>query len=257
MTVQEANLVEFPPQPHRSFATAMQRTLVPPITFENFYFEGYGRTIPRDSFGGDLLDLVTSDGDVIAYVADVSGHDVSAGILMGMLKTAVRYGLTFGQHLPALLRGINSVVPSVKEPNMYATFAGLRSNGSHELEYIIAGNMPVLHYRHSHQDVARLSMEQFPLGLFPDVNYFSGHVTCTAGDVFAIFTDGLVETIDAWQEEFGLHRMERILLEFASRSLAEIYEAAIDAVARHGRQSDDRTLMLVRVLEPTGDCHAN
>ena len=131
---------------------------------------------------------------------------------------------------------------------MYATFAGLRSNGSEELEYIVAGNMPVLHYRRSQNDVVRLAMEQFPLGLWPAANYSSGHVTCATGDVFAIFTDGLVETMDAWHEEFGLHRMERILRESASRSLAEIYEAAIDAVARHGEQSDDRTLMLVRVL---------
>ena len=124
----------------------------------------------------------------------------------------------------------------------------IRSNGSEQLEYIVAGNMPVLHYRRSQNDVVRLAMEQFPLGLWPAANYSSGHVTCATGDVFAIFTDGLVETMDAWHQEFGLHRMERILRESASGSLAEIYEAAIDAVARHGEQSDDRTLMLVRVL---------
>jgi serine phosphatase RsbU (regulator of sigma subunit) len=98
-------------------------------------------------------------------------------------------------------------------------------------------------------------MQQFPL--LPDTICSSGRVMYAAGDVFAIFTDGLVETMDACQEEFGLHRMDRILHEFASYSPAEIYEAAIDAVARHGKQSDDRTLMLVRVLEPIGDSHAD
>jgi len=40
----------------------MQRTLVPPITFENAQLEAYGRTISCDAVGGDLVDLVTSYG---------------------------------------------------------------------------------------------------------------------------------------------------------------------------------------------------
>jgi hypothetical protein len=44
--------------------------------------------------------------------------------------------------------------------------------------------------------------------------------------------------------------MENVLCNFARRPLAEIYDAALDAVGRHGEQVDDRTLMLVRVLGP-------
>lgn len=41
--------------------------------------------------GGDLVDVVpVPDGSVFAYAADVSGHGLPAGILMGMIKTAVR-----------------------------------------------------------------------------------------------------------------------------------------------------------------------
>jgi serine phosphatase RsbU (regulator of sigma subunit) len=248
MTIQEFNLIGLPPQVNPAFARAMQRTLVPPIAFENSRLEAYGRTTPRDAVGGDLVDLVTSDGDVIAYVADASGHGVSAGMLMGMVKTAVRYGLMFGQRLPALLEGINSVLPSVKEPNMYATFAGLRMGGRGEVEYITAGNVPLLLYSQARRSVIRLSMEQFPLGMFPDVQYSSGCVTCAPGDVFAMLTDGLVETTDAWEEEFGLQRLEKVLWNFAGEPLVEIYNAAIEAVHRHGDPFDDRTLMLVRVL---------
>ena len=255
MPSQETSFVESPPQACQALARAMQRTLVPPIAFESARLEAYGRTTPRDAFGGDLSDLVASDVDTVAYVADVSGHGVSAGMLMGMVKTAARYGLMFGQRLPELLDGINRVLPSVKEPNMYATFAGLRLAGTREMEYIIAGNMPVLHYRHSRREVVRLSMEQFPLGLFPAASYSSNRIDCAPRDLFAIYTDGLVETTDVWEEEFGLQRLENVLCEFADRRLPDIYHAALDAVGRHGRQADDRTLMLVRVLAPTGDSH--
>jgi serine phosphatase RsbU (regulator of sigma subunit) len=163
----------------------------------------------------------------------------------------------FGRRLPELLNGINRVLPSVKEPNMNATFAGLRLSGATEMEYIIAGNMPLLHYRESRKHIVRLSIEQFPLGLFPTASYSSSRIDCAAGDLFAIFTDGLVETMDIWDEAFGLQRMEDVLCEFADRRLPDIYDAALDAVGRHGRQADDRTLMLVRVLAPTGDSRAD
>jgi sigma-B regulation protein RsbU (phosphoserine phosphatase) len=225
----------------------MQRILAPPIHFTNSRFEVYGRTIPQDALGGDLADLVASDFEAVAYVADVSGHGTPAGVLMGMVKTAARYGLMFGQPFPELLEGINRVLPSVKEPFMYATFAGLRLGIANEVEYAIAGNMPVLHYRESRHEVVRLSMEQFPLGLFPSPGYASNKVRCDTGDLFALFTDGLVETADAWEEQFGLNRLEAVLRAYAGRPLSDIYRAALDAVGRHGSQTDDRTLMLVRI----------
>jgi phosphoserine phosphatase RsbU/P len=249
MTTQEtANLAEYPTYVSQTLARAMQRTLVPPVTYRDARIEAYGRTIPREAVGGDLVDLVTSGASVFAYVADVSGHGVSAGVLMGMVKTAARYGLWFGQGLPALLEGINSVLPAVKEPHMYATFAGMRFDGSHGIEYTVAGHLPLLHYRHSRKEVIRLSMDQFPLGLFPDAGYASGHVTCAPGDLFAMVTDGIVETTDAWDEEFGLARLERVLCESAHRPLARVYDVALEAVRQYGEQADDRTLMLVRVL---------
>jgi hypothetical protein len=38
--------------------------------------------------GGDLIDVIESDGNLLVYIADVSGHGLAAGQLMGMLKTA-------------------------------------------------------------------------------------------------------------------------------------------------------------------------
>jgi phosphoserine phosphatase RsbU/P len=231
-----------------TLAHSIQRTVVPTISYHGIHVEAYGRTIPREALGGDLVDLVAADEDVIAYVADVSGHGIGAGVLMGMLKTATRYGLMFGQSLTSLLEGINRVLPSVKPPNMFATFAGLRFTGADEAECIVAGHFPILHFRRRQRDVVRRSMEQFPLGLFPDANYRSSRVRYEAGDLFALITDGVVETADAHDEEFGLERVEDILCKLAGRPLPEIFEAALAAVGEYGIQQDDRTLMLVRVL---------
>jgi hypothetical protein len=67
---------------------------------------------------------------------------------------------------------------------------------------------------------------------------------------------GLVETMDLRDDEFGLHRTEDVLLAFTGRSLPAMYDAVLDAVGRHGKQADDRTLMLVRVPGNIGFLHA-
>jgi sigma-B regulation protein RsbU (phosphoserine phosphatase) len=91
-------------------------------------------------------------------------------------------------------------------------------------------------------------MEQFPLGLFPAVAFASDRVQCNPGDVFALVTDGLSETCDKRNEEFGLDRLSQLLLENSARPLSEIFEIVLSTVKRYGKQDDDRTLLLVRFL---------
>jgi hypothetical protein len=66
--------MKFPPQAYRSLVTAMQRTPVPPIAFENFYFQARGRTSPRDGCGGDLLDLRRGGFGTRRFRGDIDGH---------------------------------------------------------------------------------------------------------------------------------------------------------------------------------------
>lgn len=239
-------------QTELSFAHAIQNTLAPPITYKSTFLEVYGHTLPSEMVGGDLVDLAVTNNSVLIYLADVSGHGIPAGVLMGMVKTAMRQGLSFQRSLPALLDGVNDVLPAVKEPHMYATLAGIKfeqSTGSEmKAEYILAGHFPLLHYRKSANDVARCGMEQFPLGLLPGSAYASTRVKCGPGDIFAIMSDGLTETEDANDEEFGLARVENLLLQHAAKPLPEIFQSVIAAVAQYGKQQDDRSLLLARIL---------
>ena len=68
-------------------AHGIQKTLVPPLGLRTSHFEVYGISQPSEKVGGDLVDaIVLPNGDAIAYVADIAGHGLQAGLLMGMLK---------------------------------------------------------------------------------------------------------------------------------------------------------------------------
>ncbi len=224
----------------------IQTTLVPPITYAGAALEAHGQSIPKDEMGGDLVDLVADGPNVTAWIADVSGHGLRAGILMGMIKTAVRYGLLLGQPLAKLLNDVNRVLPAVKEPNMYATLAALRFDGSNAVEYISAGHVPLLHYRRRH-GVVRHCIPQFPLGLFAGAEYTPRRIGCEAGDVFALVTDGVVETGEDRDADLGLERVADTLRSLVGRPLDEIVQALHAEVEREGEQEDDRTVLVVRV----------
>jgi serine phosphatase RsbU (regulator of sigma subunit) len=214
--------------------------------------EAYGRTIPSAEVGGDLVDLVADPQQgVFAYLADVSGHGIPAGVLMGMVKSSVRQGLLERFSMPALLDSVNAVLPSVKEPDMFVTFAALRFDTSDTAEFTLAGHPPLLHFSQSAQCVSRRAMIQYPLGLMSAGGYVSEHVQFGPGDIFALVTDGLIETLNQKDEEFGLGRLEQLLLQNATRPLSEIFDALIAAVSAFGPQKDDRTVLLARILTDT------
>jgi Stage II sporulation protein E (SpoIIE) len=235
-------------QTELSLAHGIQATLVPTITFQNATVEIYGRSIPSTEMGGDLIDVIESNGSLLAYVADVSGHGLAAGQLMGMLKTALRVALQFRQHPVALLESADRVLPAVKEPDMYATLALLQFDGAAQVEYALAGHVPILHYRDRTGDTVRLLMEQFPLGLIPGGSYASQRVAHSARDLFLMLTDGISEEPNDRDEEFGLARLEQLLTQNAAQPLAQIWELIMEQVRQHGSQQDDQTMLLVRVL---------
>jgi len=235
-----------------ALAHKLQKTLVPTFSYRCTAVEAYGRTIPSAEVGGDLVDLVADPQQgVFAYLADVSGHGIPAGVLIGMVKSSVRQGLLARFSMPALLDSVNSVLPSVKEPDMFVTFAALRFDRSDIAEFTLAGHPPLLHFSHSAQCVSRRAMIQYPLGLMPEGGYVSARVQFGPGDIFALVTDGLIETLNQKEDEFGLQRLEHLLLQNAARSLPEIFDALIAAVSAFGPQKDDRTVLLVRTLPRT------
>jgi len=238
-------------QTELSLARGIQATLVPTVSFRNASFELYGKSIPSTEMGGDLIDVIESDGGLVAYAADISGHGLPAGQLMGMLKTAMRLAVQFRQMPVRALESVDRVLPDLKEPEMFATLALLRFGGSSEAEYALAAHPPILHYRHGSGETARLSMEQLPLGLIPGGSYASKRVIYSPRDVFLMVTDGITEVANARDEEFGLTRLQELLTRNATRALPEIWDLIMGEVRQYGPQQDDQSLLLLRVLDPS------
>ncbi len=233
-------------------AHGIQQTLVPLIHRVGPLYEVYGLTRPSERVGGDLVDLIPSrDGD-IAYVADVAGHGLQAGILMGMLKAAARTALlepsTASERLPLLLDRLDNVLPAVKESHMYAAFAALQLGPGGRVRHALAGHPPVLHYCHANGTFCELTLEQFPLGLVPDAQFAAMEINVEPGDLLVIATDGILETSNPQDREFGTEGLRGCVESNPEAPLPQLAANILAAAATWGKQQDDQTLLIVRCL---------
>src|SRR5271169_2653659 len=212
-------------QTELALAQGIQQTLVPAVEWRSPRIEIYGVSVPSAEVGGDLVDVVSlPDGSVFAYVADVSGHGLPAGILMGMIKTAVRTQLFDLPSPTAVFERLNEVLPAVKEPHMYATCTALRirpsSNGNAcRLEYAVAGQPDMLHASSATGSISRLGDQQLPLGLLAGPPYEGHSLELQTGDVLLVATDGILEAVNKRGDEFRLERLEALLSENRSQPL--------------------------------------
>lgn len=236
-------------------AHSIQRTLVPTLEIRTPRFELYGISRPSEKVGGDLVDAVSlPNGDVVAFLADITGHGLPASILMGRVKTAARTALLDAgdrdpqETIPLLLNRLNTVLPQVKEPEMFATFTGFRLGADGNVFCALAASPPVVHWHAAAGSISQFEEPQFPVGLLP-VSEFDGFaMDASAGDLLVVATDGILEVCDKRGEEFGIERLNHVIAAGSQEPLPQLATRILAAAHSFGRQLDDQTLLLVRRL---------
>ena len=226
-------------------AREIHRVLVPPIAARHSGYEFHGHSEPSGEVGGDLIDVVAGESGWVAYIADVSGHGVAPGVVMGMTKSAARMHLASGGTLPDLLPRLHAVIQPLMKPNMFVTVAciGVSPSG---LQYALAGHPPILHYHAASQSVSELTCRSLPVGLLPDSSFPLAAVEDAPGDLFVFVTDGLLEATNGAGEEFGVAGIKAVIARNPTLPLEQLKEALVGAARRHGPIADDLSVLLVR-----------
>jgi serine phosphatase RsbU (regulator of sigma subunit) len=239
----------FRTQTEVKLAGEIHRAMVPQQHKTIGNFELFGSSVPSSEVGGDLFDIVESNGIWHAYVADVSGHGIAAGILMSMIKSAAAMQLTKLQKPDDLLRDLNDVLQPVTSPANYLTFAYVSGASGDNLSFALAGHLPILHYQRQSKTVIELSDSNRPIGLFKDATYSISQVKLPSGDLLALITDGFTEVFDSEEKEIGMEEFKTALASCAEKPLREIYEQLRAGTLKFGRQTDDQTMLLIRHRE--------
>jgi hypothetical protein len=229
-----------------AMAGEIHRALVPPIHKTIQSFEIYGISVPSGEVGGDLVDVVGDGESWTGYVADVSGHGVSAGLLMAMFKSAVRTRVKDASTTELLSKVHHALYP-LKTANMFATVGVLQWTGRN-FNLTLAGHLPLLHYVQSCGEIREYPALDLPWGILADQTFHSTEVVCQTGDIFVLLTDGLTEVFDRSGRQMGIAPLKEVLRKSESRELPELFKRMRATALNFGKQDDDQTMLIVRCL---------
>jgi sigma-B regulation protein RsbU (phosphoserine phosphatase) len=208
---------------------------------------------PARELGGDFYDFLNyGEGRVALAVGDVAGKATAAALYaslaIGMLREHV-----IGHPCPPaeMLEMMNKRLrrPAV-DGRFIALAFGVYDARARTLTLANAGFPRPLVVRGGRFEPVRV--EGVPVGLLPDVRYEEKTLALEPGDAVVFASDGILESTDKNDDDFGQERLAAVVAELAARGNAqEIADGILRAADAHssanGGASDDRTVLVLRV----------
>jgi serine phosphatase RsbU (regulator of sigma subunit)/putative methionine-R-sulfoxide reductase with GAF domain len=201
--------------------------------------------------GGDFYDfMLLSNGNMGIVIADVADKGVPAALFMALSRTLTRATAMSGRTPSDALRRTNTLIMADARSDLFVTvFYGLLHPRSGNFTYANAGHNPPLWLKARSGAVSRLQQHGMALGVLNDVPLTEHVIQLEAGDVLALYTDGVTEAFNIDGEEFGVERLEQALQANADRSAEDIVaaiETAVDEFVGNEPPFDDFTLVVLK-----------
>ncbi len=213
-------------------------------------YEATAHLIPCFEVGGDLYDAVPlPDGRYAFLLGDVSGKGLGAAILVSHILSWTRFMIEEGWDPLRLITKLNNQVFAVTDTVRFATFfLGYLDPQTGRVEYVNAGHNPPVVVR-SNGAVETLGATGMPLGILEEFPYTAGETALAAGDLIAVYSDGVTETQRADDEEYGEQAFELLLVNERTETLSEIFVHLYRELLEFRGETpagDDVTLLLLR-----------
>jgi serine phosphatase RsbU (regulator of sigma subunit) len=236
-------------------ARQVQASLLPTQVPEVPGWEFVARWLPARQVAGDYYDFIpTPQGEVGMVVADVSDKGMPAALFMTLTRSVVRASLDGSQSPSEGVRRANRLICADSPNSMFVTlFFALLDPVSHLITYVNAGHNPPLVYqrgRHPGQGaLSRLSRTGMALGIDDDQPYAQRRLSLNPGDFLVLYTDGVTDALSPSGADFGMHKLEGVVLDQRENSAAEIaagLERALQAHLSGMALFDDVTFLIAR-----------
>jgi serine phosphatase RsbU (regulator of sigma subunit) len=219
---------------------------LPPITGLDYA----GVCIQARQVGGDYYDFIDLGPDRLGLViGDIVGKGIAAALLMANLQANLRSQCAIALDEPQrLLRAVNQLFYENTTDGAYATlFFGEYDHNARRLRYSNCGHLCALLIR-SDGAVDRLDSTSTVLGLFKEWDCSIGERELFDGDTLALYTDGVTESFNDMDEEYGEQRLIEALQKHRELPSHAVLDAIVDDVRKFSphEQHDDITLIVAR-----------
>jgi serine phosphatase RsbU (regulator of sigma subunit) len=196
---------------------------------------------------GDFFTVEEATGGLILALGDVCGKGLAAGMWTPCLIGLVRVHAAATSEPSAIVAGVNREFCRMHAP-LTSVFMARLDPASGTLDYCSAGHPPALLLRGCGRPES-LSEGGMLLGMAADASFRTGRVELGVGDILLVYSDGIIESRNNADQEFGGERLEAELrlarTGSADRVLFSIL-AAVQDFAAPNVLTDDTSLVVVR-----------
>ena len=235
-----------------ALARGIQRSLLPDTAPVIPGFDLAVLNEPCFEVGGDYYDFLSlGPNTLLVVIADVEGKGISSAMVMSNLQATLRALALHLHSLNDIAESVNKMILHDTRGEKYMTmFIGLIDTRRKPIHYINCGHVPPIIVRPGSQPI-ELTEGGMVIGLFEDIQFDRGHVKFQTGDILLLCTDGITESMDAQNEEFGLERLVESVSKDPERKAKEIVLKVCDDVtiySKGGTHMDDKVMLAIKIV---------
>lgn len=209
--------------------------------------EIYAKNIPELEVGGDFYNYIVRDNKLYLIIADVSGSGIPAALFMAKTNVLLSSAIKLSESPQVILSYVNAELCKNNKECYFVTI-GLYcidlktrkvvfANSGHEDSIIIKNDNNV---------ILKEEVRSAPLGLDEYNNFVEDEFVLEEGDVLFLYTDGVVEAINAKNELFGTERLISSLKSLGAtdtKSIVNEMEQKLNDYSKGLEQYDDITML--------------
>jgi sigma-B regulation protein RsbU (phosphoserine phosphatase) len=228
-------------------AAQIQRGLLPAhnLRFDGWHFDYCYE--PAGLVSGDYIDIIQTETELYFALGDVSGKGVAASMLMSKLHAVFRSLIPLGLDVDQLIERASRLFGESTLPGQYATLICGRASKDGEISVCNAGHPPALLTRG--EEIEAISATGLPFGMFQNQTFSVERLKLERGDTLLLYTDGVPESVNGMDEEYGMSR----LIDIATTSYSLPPEmliarclAEVSTFRQGSARIDDTTIMGIR-----------
>ena len=233
-----------------ALARELQGRLLPQTSPHLAHLDVAAKFVPARAIGGDLYDFIPYSMSRLGIViGDVSGKGAPAAIYAALVSGIIR---SHAPIEPAPAEMLSAVNLSLAERRIEAQFVSIIYavwDDAHRTLTVSNSGLPRPIYMHAGRAEV-IEATGLPLGLFDEAEYDELEFRMKPGDMFVLFSDGILDARNRKGELFGRGRVEKIVADCTGASAASVVDRLFQAVQEHSagvETFDDQTVVVIRV----------
>lgn len=236
-----------------SVARSVQTSLLPRSTPQLHGWEIATRWLPARQVAGDYYDFIPLHGEMGLVIADVTDKGMPAALFMAFARSTLRASVSSIPTPAEALTHANSLISADSYNSMFVTLLyGALNPETGILTYVNAGHTPPIRVRsQAPTQLTRLGRPSLPMGIDETTVYTQEQIQIEPGEILIAYTDGATDALNNSKQDFGVQRLEKVILEYqhcSAEELAAAIETAIHDFIGGSDQFDDITLMILKRL---------